>query len=366
MKTQLSRRKRPTKKSKRKRSGKKKEAKIGQYSDIINKLISKPIMSKKNYSNNNKMYQQFQQKILPNYSYNNIYSRSSSPKKKVTFKDDIELPKKDVTEKQPVRNKKDDVESEEHISWNCRDCGGYHTTTPDRKYLCPMLTRRTIDVEESAPLSKIFSNPKLDNPDYIKKNTEIDELDKQTRELEQNRQRFSSTDPEFQRLDKEIFDSYDKRKELIEQSRNISSSEDGSKRKKKRTRSKKGKKAINKVHKKSYHLRRKSSRLTKKKSKRRADGSLNNVEQEQFRGILTGEWKVFKNLVLSRSTGNVILPEAPEAGAGAVNDSYSCGPCRIRKFTSTHGDTIEFQVNLLNGTNPTFSINDVISYEQAS
>ena len=238
MKTQLSKRKRPTKKSKRRRSTKKKEPKIGQYSDIINKLTSKPIISKKNYVNKPLFQQQFQPKILPNYSYNNIYSRSST-KKKVTFKDDIDLPKKYVTEKQPLINK-DDVESErkeEHISWNCRDCGGFHTTTSDRKYMCPMLSRRTIDVEEPTPLSKIFSNPKLDNPDYIKKNTEIDELDKQTRELEQKRQSFSSTDPEFQRLDKEIFDSYDKRKELIEQSRNISP-EDGRRKSKRKPRRK--------------------------------------------------------------------------------------------------------------------------------
>jgi predicted nucleic acid-binding Zn-ribbon protein len=63
-------------------------------------------------------------------------------------------------------------------------------------------------------LARIFSNPKLKDPEYIAKQKEIEDLESRIRQLEQQRNSQDSTSSEWQRLDKEIFEMYDRKREL--------------------------------------------------------------------------------------------------------------------------------------------------------
>ena len=98
--------------------------------------------------------------------------------------------------------------------------------------------------------AEIFSNPVLKDPEYVAKINQIDELQKQTNELEKRRDSIgTSTSSEWQRLDKKIFEMYDEKRDLIKESHLIAdnfrennrlsseNAKDGKRRQKKKSRS---------------------------------------------------------------------------------------------------------------------------------
>jgi hypothetical protein len=130
--------------------------------------------------------------------------------------------------------------------WYCRECDGYHIT--DKNEGCPMIMnayKKTPPITNEK-LAEIFSNPVLKEPEYIAKNQEIEDLERKTKSLEQERNSIgSSTSSEWQRLDEEIFRLYDKKRELNAELREISNNfkKDGKRRRKKSRSSKRKKKS---------------------------------------------------------------------------------------------------------------------------
>ena len=129
--------------------------------------------------------------------------------------------------------------------WYCRECDGYHTT--DKNEGCPMIMnayKKTPPITNEK-LAEIFSNPVLKEPEYITKNQEIEDLERKTKSLEQERNSIHSSSSEWQRLDEEIFRLYDQKRELNAELREISNNlkKDGKRRRKKSRSSKRKKKS---------------------------------------------------------------------------------------------------------------------------
>ena len=152
------------------------------------------------------------------------------------------ITKKDITNPEQANN----PIVKEPEQWYCRECDGYHTT--DKNEGCPMIMnayKKTPPITNEK-LAEIFSNPVLKDPEYIAKNKEIEDLERKTKSLEQERNSIgSSTSSEWQRLDKEIFRLYDQERELITELHKISNNfkKDGKRRRKKSRSSKRKRKS---------------------------------------------------------------------------------------------------------------------------
>ena len=148
--------------------------------------------------------------------------------------------KKDITNPEQANN----PIVKEPEQWYCRECDGYHTT--DKNEGCPMIMnayKKTPPITNEK-LAEIFSNPVLKEPEYITKNQEIEDLERKTKSLEQERNSIHSSS-EWQRLDEEIFRLYDQKRELNAELREISNNlkKDGKRRRKKSRSSKRKKKS---------------------------------------------------------------------------------------------------------------------------
>ena len=108
-----------------------------------------------------------------------------------------------------------------------------------------ILTNTDNNEDKNEKLARIFSNPVLNEPQYIAKMKEIDDLEKEINELVRKRNVVgTSTSSEWQRLDKKIYKLYDEKQNLIKESHLIADNlrnKDGRRKTKKKSRSKKRK-----------------------------------------------------------------------------------------------------------------------------
>jgi hypothetical protein len=91
-------------------------------------------------------------------------------------------------------------------------------------------------------MAEIFSNPVLNDPEYVAKIKQIEKLKEDITNLETERDKIgSSTNKRWQKLDERIFRMYDERRDLIKESHLIADNfrkKDGKHRQKKKSRSK--------------------------------------------------------------------------------------------------------------------------------
>jgi hypothetical protein len=160
---------------------------------------------------------------------------------------------------QPINENNNNANVNENILNNNNNEKPKILTNTDNNEQPKILTNTDNNEDKNEKLARIFSNPVLKEPQYIAKMKEIDDLEKETHRLIRERDVIgTSTSSEWQRLDKKIYELYDKQQDLIKESYLIGDNfrnKDGRRKKtKKKSRSKKRK------------SKRKSKRYSKKNS----------------------------------------------------------------------------------------------------